>query len=1495
MLRSRFVSLCAIATVLFASTLLKAQQSAVSPRIVAPIDESKLIALPGGVPLLARSEFDLGRAPASTQMTFVRLVLSRSSRQEAALEKFMAEQLDPSSPNYHKWLTPQQFGSLYGPADSDVETLVSWLESHGFTVQPVAPGRTSIAFSGYVSQIEAAFHTDIHSFNANGVRFLSNVSSPSIPTALAPVVSGIGQLNTIRPSPHHVAGNMGKYDPELKRLVRAVTSSGPTPFLTGGSGTPSNPFDLFVVPGDAATIYNSPNSFNAGFSSGTSYTGTGVTIGIGGDATIQGSTVADYRTIFVGDSKQPTITNVSSDPATCTDANDPNGCDQDEAYLDNEIAGGLAPGATIHFYTSANLSLAIEQAISDNTVDIFSLSFGNCEANLTTADNALINGWWQQAASQGIAVTVSSGDNGSAGCDNDNVEQAATFGLQVSGFASTPYNIAVGGTDYIGLVNSFTTYVSTNSPSSTSGPNTASTLFRSALSYIPEATWNDSTTTDTSISANVSVINAMTGETNIVGGSGGASSCSTNKNNATSTTIATCTSGYAKPSWQRGAGVPSDGVRDLPDISLLAGNGFDDASWLVCTDDTGTVGTATVTANCTTQSTGSFYFYGFGGTSTSAPAFAGMLALVQQKTGSRLGQAAKNLYDLYTGSHGSTIFHDITTGNISVPCTSGTLNCSKNTAGYYFLTGYNTTAGYDLATGLGSVNITNLITYWGSTTGTSHATVSVTPSSSSITTNQSLTVTGTVTGAANTPTGTVTLTSGTYTSSAATLNGSGNYSISVPTASLTAGTDTLTVSYSGDSNYATGTGTATVTVTALTPTVSVTPTPTSGPVTDIISVNVKVSGSGPIPTGTATITYGGYTPPPVTLDATGTASFSNSIAGGSLGVGTSPVISAYSGDDVYSSASGSASIMLTKVTPTMTFLASDQTNIGAPQESGTNDDLAFRLDVGNSNAGAWPTGAVTYSINGGTPLAGTTLTTGNQGMGYAYVPWTSLPNGNDTITLNYAGDSNFSAASGSFAVIVHVYTPTIAVTPASSNITTLQSLSVPVTIRGTSGTPTGIVILSSGSYSSGSQTLSNGAYTFTIPSGALAAGSDTLTVSYGGDNNYLTKTGSAGITVSKVAPTLTVTPASSSIVSRQSLSITVKVAGTGATPTGTVTLTSGSYASSATTLSGGSATITIPANTFVSAGSKTLSVNYSGDSIYSTGSGSASITVTLPLVPTLTVTPASSTVDSGQSLAVAIDVAGVSGSSTPTGTITLTSGSYTSSATALTSGSASITIPANSLAAGTDTLTVSYSGDSIYTTGSGSASVTVTASAFALSGITPTAVSPGSSSSSTITVNSTTNYSGSVSLACALTTSPTGAVNSPSCSVTGSPITLSSSTTSGTATVNFSTTAASAVPGHIASSRSGKSDWTKAGAATLLAFFVFLGIPARRRAWRAIVGVLVLIAAFGTLSACGGGSSSGGGGGSTGTTAGTYTFTVTATGTPAVSPAPTATITLTVN
>lgn len=1156
----RLLPLSIVASALLCCSALMAQSVAPAARIVASVDETSLTTLKGNVPARARAEYDQGEASSSTQMTHVRLVLSRSSDQQAALDAYLVALQDKSSPNYHKWLTPEQFGSLYGPAASDVSTIVAWLESHGLKLEAVSAGRTNIAFSGSVNQMEEAFHTTIHTYSENGVQFYSNTTDPQIPSALGTVVKGVARLNTVKPKPQYTLGRMGTYDPSTG-TKKALTSSEARvrPELTYEDS--SGDQYLYVVPADAATIYNTPNStLNANYTSGTSYTGSGVTIGIGGDSAITSSYVTAYRSLFLGDTTAPTITNINS-VAENSDAI--------EAYLDVEVSGGLAPGATIHLYVDSDLFTAVERAISDNTVDIFSLSFGECEQYLSTSDNQYISGLWEQAASQGIAVTVSTGDSGSAGCDyptdsSGNNVTAATGGLGVNALASTPYNIAVGGTDYPALLTSFSTYV-TPATSKSSAKGSASTYYRTALSYIPEATWNDSTETNTTISANIpwTAVSGYTSYANIVGGSGGKSSCSANSTtySGNNVNVGTCSSGYSKPTWQTGTGVPSDGVRDLPDISLLAADGMDGATWLICYPYTSK---GTTTQLCVKDSSGSWSFAGVGGTSASAPAFAGILALVQQKTGSRLGQAAANLYSLYNGSHSSAIFHDVTTGNIAVPCTSGTTNCTKNSAGYYYESGYDTTTGYDLATGLGSVDATQLVNYWSTATGAAAATVTIT-SASSVTTADSLTVSGTVTGsngAETTPSGTVTITGGSYTSPAQTLSG-GSYSFPIPAGSLAMGSVSLKATYNGDTIYASAYKSTTVQVNGLTPTVTVVQTALSVNSNQSVTVTGKVLGTATTPTGTVTLTGGGYTSAAATLSS---GNYSITIPAYSLSAGIDTLTVSYSGDTIYTVASNSTTLTVVKSTFALSAgnissltagssIANSVTVTGAGGYVGAvtltasvspSGTTAPTITISNSPV----TLSATTTTGTGTVTVGTNATTTpsvklarNSGAGwfkaaggtaiaallFFFLPLPSKRWRQMLSAVLLAVAVSFAAVGcgggGGSGTTTTKLTPTVTVKPAYTTIDVTDALSVAVTVTGSGSTPTGTVTLTSGSYST-SGTLASGASTITIPANSLTAGAtDTLTVAYGGDTNYNSASGTATITVkaATTAGTYTVT------------------------------------------------------------------------------------------------------------------------------------------------------------------------------------------------------------------------------------------------------------------------------------------------------------------------------------------------------------------------------------
>jgi hypothetical protein len=761
--------------------------AAVPARITRAIDDTQLVRLTGNVHPLARPEFDQGIVPDATPMNRMLLVLQRSPEQQAALSKFMDEQLSKDSPNFHQWLTPQEFGKLYGPADADIQTITDWLTRQGFQNIKVGAGRTAIEFSGNVALVRNAFHTEIHQFNVNGKARQANVSDPQIPAALTPVVAGVVSLHNFpRRSMRHTLGTFTRTAD--RRIVPQFT------------GTDSSGTFYAVGPADFAKIYSVPASPN----------GTGQNIAIVADSNINPNDVIAFRNLFgLLPATGPNIILNGPDPGI----SGPTG-DEGEADLDVQIAGMVATQATIDLVvsedtlTAAGIDLSAFYIIDNNIAGVMSESFGNCEASLGTAGNTFFNGLWEQAAAQGISVFVASGDPGSAGCDDFTTEKVATKGLSVSGIASTPFNVAVGGTDF----DDFSpTPNQTSFWSATNG-----TGKESALGYIHEIPWNDSC----AAGATASTLNTVCATANGISGGGGGPS------GINAGTFA----GYAKPAWQSGIiplGIAAgDNHRYTPDVSLFASNGPQSKSFYVlCEADAVTPGGSPSCA-----STGPFQFLGTGGTSASSPAFAAIMALVNQANG-RQGNPNPVLYKIAAtagqscnssteGPSGSTCaFNDVTKGNNSVPCAGTSPNCSSNTAntnGVLVSPAATTTpawtaaAGYDLATGLGSVNVTNLLTQWPLAVGAFHATttsLTVNGGTSTVTITHGTAVTAsvTVTSTSGTPTGDVSLIAPT------TVNGGiGNATLSAGSVNVTGiilpgGSYNLNARYAGDTTFASST------------------------------------------------------------------------------------------------------------------------------------------------------------------------------------------------------------------------------------------------------------------------------------------------------------------------------------------------------------------------------------------------------------------------------------------------------------------------------------------------------------------------------------------------------------------------------------------------------------------------------------------------------------------------------------------------------------------
>jgi subtilase family serine protease len=682
-----------------------AESAAPQARILGPINEASRVTLAGNTRSEANAANDLGQVEDSLPMEHMQLLLSRTPAQQAALDAYTASLSDKKSPNYHKWLTAQQIGAQYGVAQADIEQITAWLELHGFTVNSVYPNNMMIDFSGSAAQVREAFSSEIHHYEVNGVRHIANASDPKIPAALAPVVAGVVSLHDFMPHPLHKA-----------RPEYTYTASGSTYYA--------------VTPPDLATIYNLTPLFAAG------YTGAGQTIVVIEDTNVY--TTADWTTFRsefgLSGYTAGSFTQVHPAPKSgtnnCTNPGVVTGNDG-EAILDAEYASAAAPAAAIELASCKDTTttfgglIALQNLLNATSTPpaLVSISYGECEAENGATANASYNTTYQQAVAEGVSVFVSSGDEGAASCDADLTK--ATHGIGVSGFASTPYNVAVGGTDF------GDTYAGTNT---TYWNSTNTSAYGSAKSYIPEIPWNDSCAsqliaTQEGYSATYGTsgfCNSKTGEADFLttgSGSGGPSGCATGAASTTGVVSGTC-KGYAKPSWQSLVGVPSDGVRDIPDVSLFAANGVWGHYFVYCYSHTAGGGVA-----CTGAPSG---WAGAGGTSFSSPILAGIQALVNQKWG-RQGNPNPIYYKIAAaeyGSSGSTtcnsskgnaagsscVFYDVTQGDMDVNCT-GTHSCylpsGKNgvlsTSTTSYSPAYKTGTGWDFATGIGTVNAYNLV------------------------------------------------------------------------------------------------------------------------------------------------------------------------------------------------------------------------------------------------------------------------------------------------------------------------------------------------------------------------------------------------------------------------------------------------------------------------------------------------------------------------------------------------------------------------------------------------------------------------------------------------------------------------------------------------------------------------------------------------------------------------------------------------------------------
>jgi len=1101
------------------------QAARVPARVTQTVDEGNRVMLHGNVHPMARAEFDQGAVADSQPASRMTLLLQRSQDQETALRQLLQQQQDKSSPNFHKWLAPDQFGKQYGPADTDIQAVTDWLTSRGFTGIKVGAGRTTVEFSGNVGQVSSAFQSQIHHFFVDGKMHVANVSDPQIPAALAPVVAGVLSLHDFKPRAQ--VHGLGTF-----RKTKATGEVKPL-FTFAGCGTGNAPVPCYAVgPGDFAKIYNVP------YTPGT-IDGTGVTIAIVQDSNLNVADVTQFRTLFGLPANFTNNNIIVNGPDPGIQGPTSVSGDEVEADLDAQWAGAVAPGATIDVVVSQDsqsigtfgIDLSAIYIIDNNIAPIMSESFGACEAGLGVAGEQFYQALWQQASAQGITVILSSGDSGSAACDPAAApanQDVATQGLNVSGLASTPYNVAIGGTDFQnGTV-----------PSPFWNTSNAATTQVSAKSYIPESTWNDScaamaiagnlslaTCTATIINAN-NTSGAPNFGIDVVAGGGGPSSLVTTGTGAGPVN--------PKPVWQQMVnGNPADGFRDIPDVSFFAGNGFNGSFYIICQQDANT-GTGSSTSSCDLNSPFND-FQGVGGTSAGAPAFAGVMALVNQKTGQRQGNANFVLYQLYKKNTAGTIcasntaavtatgciFYDTVTGNNSVACQGGKPNCSNTStaANQYGIMvdpahtnnpAWETTPGYDLATGLGSLNVGNLLTNW---------------SSASFTPN------------------TVAITSPT---------------VSAPTAG------SIMITHGATANF----------------TVKVTPIPAGGAVSLVAS-----------PPGKAQVGIGSFSQSNQTFTLSGGTA---TIATNELPGGTAyPVVANYSGDGTF--AAGTSAPVLVTVTAEASNTAVNVVTFNAQNNPVINtgnislqygSSYILQIAVSDSTKQqcakvvvACPTGTVTLK-DGTSPVndfnGQSTVTLNSQGI--AEDQPVQLAIGAHSLTAAYSGDNSFTASTSSPAVAVTVTQATTATTAASSAATVPigQSITLTATIATQSSgvAPTGTVSFMAGGKSIGSGTVTgtagsstpNASGTATASVSFPSAGAQSVTAVYSGDTNYAGST-SAAITVTATTgsqvTTTVVTPSATSIASGGSVTFTAKVTGTAnnaAGPTGSVQFMNGTTA-----------------------------------------------------------------------------------------------------------------------------------------------------------------------------------------------------------------------------------------------------------------------------------------------------------------------------------------------
>jgi uncharacterized protein (TIGR03437 family) len=426
-------------------------------RIAGRINGSQRFKLSGHVHPNATAEYDQGKADAALELNHVTLVLKPSASQQADLDQLLAEQQDPTSKNYHDWLTPEAYADRFGVSQDDIHTIVEWLQSQSLTVTTVARARNAVSVSGTAAQIGSAFKTEIHVFQVDGETHYANSTEPSLPAALQGVVQGIQGLHNFR----------------LKARSRKPAMLGVSPGGMSPNNTSSGSGNHYLAPDDFATIFDLQSLYNAGIN------GAGQKIVIVGQSTIVTSHLATFRSYFGLPAADLTTILVpkTQDPGTIAG-------DAEESDLDLQWASAVARGASLIFVYSYNVTDAVQYAIDQNLAPVISMSYGDCESSTTQSDALTMQTWAKQGNAQGITWVAASGDSGGADCYQSGSghfgPSSSNFSLATDVPASIPEVTGVGGTAFNEGTGAY--WNSSNN----------STTKASVLSYIPETAWNDS-------------------------------------------------------------------------------------------------------------------------------------------------------------------------------------------------------------------------------------------------------------------------------------------------------------------------------------------------------------------------------------------------------------------------------------------------------------------------------------------------------------------------------------------------------------------------------------------------------------------------------------------------------------------------------------------------------------------------------------------------------------------------------------------------------------------------------------------------------------------------------------------------------------------------------------------------------------------------------------------------------------------------------------------